>query len=257
MKYFRLFHITLCVFVRPHVNIVYRDDELIAVNKPSGLLVHPTSEATDRNTCLSIVRDQIGQFVYPLHRLDRGTSGLLLMGLDADTARIMNKAFAERNIEKTYLAIVRGWVDGHGVLDRPLRKKGEQKESALTYYRNLAHCQLPYPVGRYPVARYSLVEAKPVTGRRHQIRRHLSNADHPIVGDTVHGDGKHNRLFRQLFDCYHVLLHAASIEFDHPSEQKRLRLRVPPPEDFSMICSRMGLETASLFPREQDGETLS
>ena len=223
-----------------NLHLLYQDPYIVAVDKPSGLLVHPTAEATDRNTCMSIVRDQIGQFVYPLHRLDRGTSGILLMGLDVESARLMHKAFAERNVAKTYVTIVRGWTEEQGVLNRPLRKKLDKKESAITRFRTLARGKLPFPVGRYPEARYSLVEAMPVTGRRHQIRRHLSNADHPVVGDTVHGDGKHNRLFRQLFNCYHVLLHAVQIEFKHPVDEKQVRLYATPPNDFMEVCQRIG-----------------
>lgn len=236
------------------LTILYQDDHIIAVDKPSGLLVHPSAEAADRRTCLSILRDQLGRYVYPLHRLDRGTSGILLMGLDGEIARLMQGAFARREIDKTYLAVVRGWTDEGGVLDRPLRKTGGEKETAVTHYRTLAHGRLPYPVGKYPEARYSLVSAHPVTGRRHQIRRHFSNADHPIVGDAVHGDGKHNRLFRSLFNCYHLLLHASAIGFDHPLLRKRIRLMTPPHRDFLEICSRMGWR-ASLETIENSGGT--
>ncbi|MCB0710905.1 MAG: pseudouridylate synthase [Ignavibacteriae bacterium] len=222
------------------LEILYQDDRLVVVNKPSGLLVHPSAEASDRKTCLSILRDQLGRYVYPLHRLDRGTSGILLMGLDSETARLMQGAFIRREVSKTYLAIVRGWLNEEGVLDRPLRKTGGEKETALTRYRTLAHSKLPYPVGNYPEARYSLVRAFPVTGRRHQIRRHLSNASYPIVGDAVHGDGKHNRLFRQLFSCYHLLLHAEAIEFIHPFQKESVVLTTPPHKDFAEICARMG-----------------
>ena len=214
------------------------------MNKPSGLVVHPSYETTDRNTCMSILRDQLGRYVYPLHRLDRGTSGVLLMGLDSETARRVQSAFVGRNVEKTYLAVVRGWAPPEGTLDHPLKKTKtlDEKEEALTRFRTLAHGVLPFPVGSYPEARYSLVEARPVTGRRHQIRRHLSNASHPIVGDTVHGDGKHNRLFRSIFNCYHLVLHALRIELDHPHTGERLVFTAPVPEDFERICGRMGWE---------------
>ena len=222
------------------LEILFQDDYLVAMNKPSGLVVHPSYETTDRNTCLSILRDQIGQFVYPLHRLDRGTSGVLLMGLTKDTARAVHAAFTGRHIRKTYVAVVRGWSPKEGTLDRPLRKIYGDKEDALTHFRTLAHGVLPFPVGRYPEARYSLVEARPVTGRKHQIRRHLSNASYPVVGDTVHGDGKHNRLFRSVFDCYHVLLHALHIELEHPHTGDLLSLSARIPEDFMQVCRRMG-----------------
>ena len=165
------------------------------------------------------------------------------MGLDPEVTRLMQGAFARREISKSYLAIVRGWLDESGVLDRPLRKHGGGREEALTNYRTLAHATLPYPVGNYPEARYSLVRAEPVSGRRHQIRRHLSNASHPIVGDAVHGDGKHNRLFRSLFNCYHLLLHAERISFQHPVLEERITLTIPPHNDFLEICHRLGWES--------------
>lgn len=207
-------------------------------------MVHPSYETTDRNTCMSILRDQLGRYVYPLHRLDRGTSGVLLMGLDSETARIVQSAFVKREVEKTYLAVVRGWAPPEGTLDHPLKKTKtlNEKEEAVTRFRTLAHGVLPFPVGSYPEARYSLVEARPVTGRRHQIRRHLSNASHPIVGDTVHGDGKHNRLFRSIFNCYHLVLHALRIELAHPHTGEQLVFTAPVPADFEAICCRMGWE---------------
>lgn len=241
------------------LDILYQDEYIIAVNKKSGLLVHPSAEASDRRTCLSVVRDQIGAYVYPLHRLDRGTSGVLLMGLDSDTTRHMQGAFARREVSKTYLAVTRGWAGDLGTLDNPLRKTADTKEDAVTHARTLATGTLPIPVGRYPEARYSLVEARPVTGRRHQIRRHLSYANYPIVGDAVHGDGKHNRLFRRIFQCYHILLHALRIEFRHPLTSELLTLSVPPPDDMREVCDRFGWwetlerEYTSIFNISPDG----
>lgn len=224
------------------LEILFQDDCLVAMNKPSGLVVHPSYETTDRNTCMSILRDQVGKFVYPLHRLDRGTSGVLLMGLDSDTARTVQTAFMERQIKKTYLTVVRGWSPPEGTLDRPLKKTKtlDVREEATTHFQTLAHGVLPFPVGSYPEARYSLVQAMPVTGRRHQIRKHLSNANHPVVGDTIYGDGKHNRLFRSLFDCYHVLLHALQIELQHPQTREPLSIAAPLPDDFLQVCDRLG-----------------
>lgn len=223
------------------LEVLYQDESLVAVNKPSGLLVHPTGIATDRTTCMSLLRDQLGRFVYPLHRLDRGTSGVLMMALDDDAARLMNLAFRERRVHKTYLAIVRGWLPDEGIFERPLRRKNGEREEAITRYRTLGRATVDHPVGPYPEARYSLVSASPVTGRWHQIRRHLSNGNHPVVGDTVHGDGRHNRLFRQLFDSHRLLLHAFRIEFDHPLGGGAQSVSAPIPDDFRRVCRALGL----------------
>lgn len=225
------------------LEILYRDEGVVAVNKPSGLLVHPSSIAADRITCLSLLRDRLGQRVYPLHRLDRGTSGVLLMALEGDTARLMSAAFLERRVEKTYLAVTRGRMPPQGTFDRPMRRgedttKGE-KEPAVTHYRTLDYATLPWPVGKYPEARYSLTAAFPVTGRWHQIRRHFSNGNYPIVGDTVHGDGVHNRLFRERFGIRRLLLHALRLEFRSPATDRPVTVVASLPDDLRELFVRL------------------
>lgn len=235
------------------LEVRYRDEWLVVIDKPSGLLVHPSAEASDRATCLSILRGQVGQFVYPLHRLDRGTSGLLMFGLDSETARIMQTHFVGRRIAKRYLAVVRGWLTEPVTYDRPIRSGGAVPAEAVTNVRPLATGTIDLPVGKYPEARYSLVEAEPLTGRRHQIRRHLANNDHPIVGDTVHGDGRHNRLFRGVFGIHHLLLHASRLHFPHPYDNRDVTLSTPPPEDFWPVFDRLGWR--SLVDDHIDGTT--
>ena len=231
---------------RPHeevgsrLPVLYEDDHLIAVNKPSGLLVHPSAEAVDRETALSVVRAQTGRFVYPLHRIDRGTSGLLLFSFSSEIAALMNTAFRERRVSKRYLAVVRGWITEEERYDRPLKKRdgsGERIE-AITRVRPLAKVSVPIPTGRYTESRFSLVEAMPHTGRRHQIRRHLSYNNHPILGDAVHGDGQHNRTLRRLFGIYHLLLHARALGFEHPVTGEEIDLLAPLPLDLRRVFER-------------------
>jgi tRNA pseudouridine65 synthase len=229
------------------VTILYNDDHIVAVCKPSGLLTHPTSDAEDRQTCMSLVRDLVGQRVYPLHRLDRGTSGVLLFGRTQEAARYVQGAFARQEVQKQYVALVRGWMDGERTFSRPLRKVSggtEGKQEAVTHVRTLGHARLPYPVGKYPEARYSLVRAVPVTGRKHQIRRHLAHNDHPVIGDAAHGDGKHNRLFRSLFECHHVLLHSARIRFRHPVSGREMTIHSPVRGEMVRICEALDLTGA-------------
>jgi tRNA pseudouridine65 synthase len=187
---------------------------------------------------MQLLRDQLGQRVWPLHRLDRATSGVLLFALDAETAALVGRQIMAREFDKRYLAVVRGYVESDGLIDHPLSTEGDRPaRPALTRYRRLATMELPVPVGRYPVARYSLVEVCPLTGRTHQIRRHFKHLFHPLIGDTTYGEGRHNRLFRQRFGCHRLLLHAVQLALTHPRSGEHLDLRAPTVGAFRQIES--------------------
>lgn len=234
------------------IEILYKDAHLVIVNKPSGLLVHRSPiDRHETRFALQEVRDQIGQFVYPVHRLDKPTSGVLVFALDEETAKVLSLAFRNGNVKKTYIAIVRGYVDTSGKIDHPLKqmldtqmqkKAGITKEEqdAVTYYWRLATVELPYAVSRYPVARYSLVLLEPMTGRKHQLRRHMKHIFHPIVGDTKHGRGEHNRLFREKFKSHRLLLHATDIVFDHPVTGKRVSVHADMDTEFAALLQTFG-----------------
>ncbi len=226
------------------LTIVYEDDCLIAIDKPSGLLVHRSWLAKDaREFALQKLRDQIGQHVFPAHRLDRPTSGLLLFAKDADTARALTTEFTERRVAKRYHAVVRGYL-GDGVLDYPLREELDKiadkfadqdkaPQPAVTGYRCLQQVELPYAVSKkHATTRYSLLELSPQTGRKHQLRRHMAHLRHPIVGDTHHGDGRHNTFFREQFNCHRLLLAATGLRFQHPHTKQAVALQLPVPEIF-------------------------
>ncbi|WP_265675862.1 tRNA pseudouridine(65) synthase TruC [Vibrio qingdaonensis] len=210
------------------LEIVFRDEFLIAVNKPAGMLVHRSwLDKGETRFVMQTLRDQIGQHVFPLHRLDRPTSGVLLFALSSDVASKAMPMFAEHKMEKTYHAIVRGWIEEGDRLDYALKLEldkiadkfaTQEKEAqpAVTVYEPLAQVEVPYSTGRFPTSRYGLVEMKPETGRKHQLRRHMHHLSHPIIGDTTHGDGKHNRLFRDHFSARRLMLHASSLKFTHP-----------------------------------------
>jgi tRNA pseudouridine65 synthase len=228
------------------LEILHRDDQLVAVAKPSGLIVHPSHIATDRDTCMSRLRNQIGRWVYPVHRLDRGASGVLVFGLEPESARVLATAFAGRLVRKQYLAVVRGVPPAAGEIDHPLPPEtgdGAPLE-ARTAFRRLAEVELPYPVGRYPVARYALVLAEPETGRMHQIRRHLAHLRYPIVGDVNYGDGKHNRLFRERLGVRRLLLHARALELPHPRTGERIRIEAPLTEELAALFRTLGFTDA-------------
>lgn len=208
--------------------ILYRDPWLVAVAKPSGLAVHRSEQVRDRAPALQQLRDQLGCWVYPVHRLDRGTSGVLLFALDPETARTVGEALTRRDVDKRYLAIVRGWAPEHVEIDYALREHPDAPEQpARTTACRLGTVTLPIPVGRYPEARYSLVELRPHTGRSHQLRKHMAHLRHPIVGDVRHGEGRHNRLFREHLGVSRMLLHARSMSLPHPVSEEPLHLCAP------------------------------
>lgn len=213
------------------LDILYRDDDLVAINKPDALLVHRTRFAADGLAALQILRDQIGCTVYPVHRLDRATSGVLLFALNPDAASCLGKAFAGREVHKVYRAVVRGRAPDQGEIDHPVVDADEGiPREARTRFRCLETLMLDAEVEGRP-AIYSLVEVVPETGRRHQIRRHLKHIHHPIVGDTMYGRGAHNRFFRERFGVYRLLLHARSLTVPHPATGAPLHIEVDETEE--------------------------
>jgi tRNA pseudouridine65 synthase len=234
------------------LDILYRDEYLVAVAKPSGLLVHRTTlDPREYVNAVRLLRDQLGQYVYPAHRLDRGTSGVLVFALDPAVLPTLTAAFESRDVEKTYLAVVRGWPAAEGTIDaaldrivdpydaRPANPDGEP-QAARTDYRTLATVELPVSVDRYPTSRYALVQLHPHTGRRHQLRRHLRHVDHPLIGDTTYGQGRHNRLFRDRFGCHRLLLAAVELRLRHPVTGAALTLAAPLATDFLNVVDTLG-----------------
>jgi tRNA pseudouridine65 synthase len=213
---------------KPRLKILYQDEYLVAVDKPPGLFVHRSFMDKDEiYFALQLIRDQIGQYVYPLHRLDRPTSGVLLFSLTQDVARLMGQAFSERKIKKTYFALTRGHLLNEGVIDHPLKEKlddlgdknvsrDKDAQSAETFYKSVAIASLPVALGKYASVRYSLIKCQPHTGRRHQIRRHLAHLRHPIIGDINYGDNKQNPFFGEHFGFKRLMLMAKQVEFIHP-----------------------------------------
>jgi len=212
--------------------VLYQDDALLAVAKPSGLAVH-RGWARDRVTAVSKAVEQTGRRVLAAHRLDRGTSGVLLLCFTSEVAAAMGRAQEEGTVSKRYLALVRGPAPEHIVLDHPIpRRPGGPRVPAVTEIRLL---------GRFE--RYSLVEARPRTGRLHQIRRHLKHLSLPIIGDSKYGKSEHNRLLADRFGLTRLALHAIDLELDHPLTGERLRLTAPMPEDLARPLREMGFSS--------------
>lgn len=251
------------------LDICYQDSDLIAVHKPAGLLVHPSWIAPRKTPHLVGLLKQYfeneGEGVYTVHRLDRATSGIMLFARNRTSAQRLNQMFAEHQIQKTYLCVVRGFVAEDGVIDYPLKpifdKKADHPDSdqdkapkdAVSAYRVLGQVELPIAVGKYPCARYSLVEVKPKTGRKHQIRRHMKHIFHPLVGDTKYGEGRHNRLFRETFNLHRMLLMATELTFAHPVTGQPLRLQTPVTPEVARLFDRLGWQGLYPAPDHQYG----
>jgi len=240
------------------LEILYQDDAIVAINKPSGMLVHRTRmDKHGGPVALQTLRDQLGEKVWPVHRLDKPTSGLLLFAKSAEVAHTMSEAFAGRDVFKTYLAVVRGWPESPGEIDYPLsiirdrttdpnapRAKGGPKQQvqdepqpAVTRYEVLGTCELDHAVGRYATARYALLRVSPETGRQNQIRRHFKHIFHPIVGDRKFGDRDHNAFFRSELGVGRLLLAATELAFAHPVSGAAVTIRCP--SGFSALIERM------------------
>lgn len=227
------------------LNILYRDDWLVAVDKPTGLLVHRTPLARAETFALQLVRNQLRRRVYSVHRLDRPTSGVLLFGLAPESGAAMSRLFERRQVTKHYLGVARGWLETGGIIDYPLTDRPDAPpRPALTRYRSLAQVEIPVAVGRYPTSRYSLVEAIPETGRFHQIRRHFHHIFHPLIGDTTHGEGRHNRFFRDNLGVGRLLLHARSLAFPHPMTGKELRIEAALDAQWGNLLEALGWSQA-------------
>lgn len=219
------------------LEILYQDEYIVAINKPCGLLVHRTNIAEEENDfALDMLRAQLGCEVFLLHRLDRPTSGILLFAFTKEMAATMGNVFAEREIKKKYVALVRGWMNEEIHLNHPVKNEDKTKEfEAQTNFFPLKNLELPYPVRPYQTARYTLVECHPQHGRWHQIRLHLAHLRHYIVNDRTHGDGHHNRLFTDTLNIPYLFLHAKEISFRHPVTKKEILIEAPFPSHWQQF----------------------
>lgn len=221
------------------LDILFEDEQLVIIDKPAGLLVHRTRQAfgEDENALIQL-RDQIGSWVSPVHRLDRATSGILLFAKNEEILPVLKALFMDREIQKHYLTIVRGIPsEKEGLIDHPLHsERSNKRQEAQTRYRVLAESEIPFnSTGRYPTSRYSIMEMDLLTGRTHQIRRHLAHIRHYILGDKKHGDNKQNIFFETQFGLQNLLLHSWKLGFIHPMTKERIQISCPPPPHFQKI----------------------
>ena len=242
----------------PEINILYEDEHLVAIHKPAGLLVHRSYLARrERFFAMQLTRDLVGCHVFPVHRLDRPTSGVLLFAKSSEVANALCEQFAAHTVEKQYLALVRGNMHESGILDYALKVELDElgdknadpnkaAQEAVTAYEPLLNTEIPYSSGRYPTSRFALVRLSPKTGRKHQLRRHMAHLRHPIVGDTTHGDGKQNAFFREHFGINRLWLIAKKLSFTHPVTQTRLSIETELEAQWETVFAELGWDEMTL-----------
>lgn len=210
---------------------LFEDEHFIAIDKPPGFHVHPPENGLWKvprsKICLYLVRDQLKNYVYPIHRLDAATGGVLIFGKSSVAASQMQTLIKNQTIEKKYLAVIRGHIEESLVIDRPLKSdSSDQLLPSQTLIKRCGQIELPFAVGkRHASARYSLIDVEPKTGRFHQIRRHCAAQAHPIIGDIMHGDSYHNRFFRETMAIPGLLLHSYQLTFKHPFTEQELTIK--------------------------------
>ena len=225
------------------LEILYKDEHLIAINKPHGLLVHRSSIANDASEfALQLLRDQIRQAVYPAHRLDRRTGGVLLFSLDKETDKKTQPLFQDKKMDKRYLAVLRGYCPEEGTIDYPLLKENGTSQEAITHYKRIATAEIDVPQGKFTTSRYSLVEANPETGRMHQLRRHFAHIMYPIIGDRPHGCNKQNKMWKEKFEMDTMLLHASMLKFEHPWTNKVVTIQAPLLPEFNRVLAILNVQ---------------
>jgi len=244
--------------VAPDIEILFEDDDIVAIHKPAGLLVHRSYLARrERFFAMQLTRDKVGCHVFPVHRLDRPTSGVLLFAKSSEMAHNLCEQFAAKTVDKHYLALVRGNMHTADTLDYPLKQEldalgdkdvdpNKAAQEAVTSYQPLLNTEIPFPSGRYASSRYGLVKLMPHTGRKHQLRRHMAHLRHPIVGDTTHGDGKQNKFFREHFEINRLWLIAKHLSFDHPRTGVRVNIETKLESQWLILFDAFGWDEQAL-----------
>jgi len=232
------------------VTILYEDEQVIIVNKPNNVLVHHSYYARNiqDESLLQILNNQLQKKFYPIHRLDRKTSGLLLLAKEKEYVSQWQSMIENNEINKRYLAIVRGHVLSPSSIKSPVKNERGNYKSAHSEIKPLTHFELGIPVAPYPTSRYSLVQFSPITGRTHQLRIHANKISHPIIGDHKYGNRHHNRMFEEQLNLPNLFLHAYSLTFEHPNSGKQIEVEQYPPSFWKDFLNQQFLSVTHLSP---------
>lgn len=220
------------------IEILFEDDHIIIVNKPNNVLIHNSYYARNIKTAtlLDLLFQQSETTFYPVHRLDRKTSGILILAKQKEYVSVFQELFNTNQIQKTYFGIVRGFVGSSVVVNSPVKNPDTKVyKEAETFCEPIHEKLLDIPVHPYETSRYSLVKLTPATGRMHQLRIHMNKISHPIIGDYKYGDRFHNRMFEQEFNCHHLFLHAYSLNLKHPITHENITIDARLPNDWATV----------------------
>lgn len=224
------------------VEIVFEDEYCLVVSKPNNMVVHHayhSRNVIEEQSLLQVLFEQFGQKFYPIHRLDRKTSGIILLAKETKFVSKFQKLFTDNEIDKTYLGVVRGYAPEHRIIDSPVKgRDANVHKEAETHFSTLEKITLEIPVKPYDTSRYSLVKLQPKTGRLHQLRIHCNKISHPLIGDPKYGDKNHNVMFQENFGWHNLFLHAYSLEFVHPFTDEKLQLQTTLPKDWIDLFSK-------------------
>ena len=233
----------------PHLEILYQDSGLVAINKPHGLLVHKSAIAADTSLfAVQLLRDQLGMKVYPVHRLDRKTSGVLLFSLNENLNSLMQQQFMNSAVQKRYHAIVRGFSPDGMDIDYPLKRDDGVLQDAFTSFKTLQKTEMPFATGKHETSRYSFVELIPTTGRMHQLRKHMAHVFHPIIGDRPHGCNKQNKFFKEKLDMDKMLLHATELRFLHPLSNQQIVIKADFQPEYKRMIRTLNFQSITDWP---------
>jgi tRNA pseudouridine65 synthase len=223
------------------IEIIYEDDYCIVVNKPNNLLVHHSyfSRNIEEDSLVQLLKLQGYESPIPVHRLDRKTSGALLLAKHKDFVKPFQDLFESQEISKKYIALVRGHVVESGVIDSPVKNDRGNYKEALTLFKCVKQIELNIPVEPYATARYSYVEFEPKTGRMHQLRMHANKMSHPIIGDHKYGNRHHNRMFEETLGLPNLFLHAFELRFKHPISSENLLIQADKPSFWTDFTFKM------------------
>ena len=225
------------------IEILFQDDYILAVHKPNNMLVHHSVMANNQHEEKSLVQllnNELGSKFYPIHRLDRKTSGIILFAKQKEFVKSFQDLFINNQIQKTYYGLVRGFISGEGKIDSPVKgRDANVHKEALTYYKLLETFEIPIKVGPYDFSRYSLVELQPKTGRLHQLRIHMNKISHPLIGDPKYGDRFHNRMFKEKFKNKAMFLHAKTLVFTHPFTDIQHYLETDFPDNWKLVLKKL------------------
>ncbi|WP_299104587.1 pseudouridine synthase [uncultured Tenacibaculum sp.] len=222
-----------------NLEIIYEDDFIIGVSKPNNMLVHHSDyskNVSEEASLIQLLYSQIGHKLYPLHRLDRKTSGIILLSKAPEFVAEFQQLFYNSKIEKIYYGLVRGYSPQELLINTPVKGRDSNVyKDAETHLETKESIEINIPVTPYNTARYSIVKLTPKTGRLHQLRIHMNKISFPLIGDPKYGDNNHNHMFKEKFDCNNLFLHAYSLEFTHPYTNKQVILKTPFPNHWIKI----------------------